>query len=166
MESKWSIHGDLSLVSRNYIKFQLPESYCVITLIDAFYFIEVHMEPDAELSLCQEVCPKVQRQVLAGIDAAYVKLRYTNDHPQFAAFCPLCSSPSNSSVERHAATVLKKGNSCVCTATSRHLTLTEGHTVWLTEQIQGNFSTYNYDLAIPMILLALSIYLAICFIHN
>ena len=139
-ESKWSIQhesGDLILVSRNCVKFRLPESYCVITLIDAFYFIEVHMEPDAELSLCQEVCPEVRRQVLAGIDAACAKLCYSNDHPQLAVFCSLCSSTSDSSVERHAATVLKKGNSYVCTATSRRSALTEGHTVWFTEQTQG-----------------------------
>ena len=140
-ESKWSIqheNGDLILVSRNCVKFRLQESYCIITLIDAFYFIEVHMEPDAELSLCQEVCPMVQRQVLAGIDAACAKLHYTNDHPQLAVFCPLCSPPNDSRVERHAATMLKKGNSCVCTATSRRLALTEKHTMWLAEQAQGN----------------------------
>ena len=140
-ENKWSIQHEnkkLILVARNCVKFRLPESYCIITLIDAFYFFEVHMEPDAELSLCQEVCAEVRRQVLAGIDAACAKLRYTNDHPQLAVFCPLCSSPSDSCVERHAATVLKKGNSCVCTTTSRHSVLTEGHTVWLTEHTQGN----------------------------
>ena len=140
-ENKWKIqheNGDLIFVSRNCVKFCLPESYCIITLIDAFYFIEVHMEPDAELSFCQEVCPEVHRQVLAGIDAACAKLRYTNDHPQLAVFCPLCSSPNDSSnAKRHAATVLKKGNSCVCTATSRRSILTEGHTVWLTEQTHG-----------------------------
>ena len=145
-ENKWSIQHEnkkLILVSRNCVKFRLPESYCIITLIDAFYFFEVHMEPDAELSLCQEVCPEVQRQVLAGIDAACAKLHYTNDHPQLAVFCPHCSSASNSgSVELHAATVLKKGNSCVCTATSRRSALTEGHTVWLAEQTQGILSLW------------------------
>ena len=139
-ECKWSIqheNGDLILVVRNCVKFRLPDSYSIITLIDAFYFIEVHMEPDADLSLCQEVCPEVRKQVLTGIDAVCAKLRYTNDHPQLAVFCPVCSF-SSGSMERHAATVLKKGSSCVCTATSRRSALTEGHAVWLTEQAQGN----------------------------
>ena len=97
-------------------------------------------------SLCQEVCPDVRRQVQAGIESAGAKLRYTNDHPQLAVFCPLCSPPSDGSVERHAATVLKKGNSCVCTATSRRSALTEGHTVWLTEQTLGKILHVTLDI--------------------
>ena len=144
-ECKWSIqheNGDLILVARNCIKFRLPESYCLITLIDAFYFIEVHIDSD-DTSLCRKVCPTVQKKIIAGINAACEKLQYSNDHPHLAVFCPCCTNTeagSSKTKERHAA-VLKESKFCFCIETSQRAALSERHRVWLEEESQGTPST-------------------------
>ena len=161
-QSKWSIqheNGNLILVARNCITFRLTDSSCLITLIDAFYFFEVHIAADTPLSVCREVCPTIQKEILSGINAACEKLHYANDCPHLAVFCPLCTteeaaSPSNndrpylavlcpccttreltspSSHDNLHAAVLKKDD-CVCIETSRHAPLTESHSVWLANQ--------------------------------
>ena len=164
-ECKWNIqheNGKLILVARNCIKFRLPDSSCLVTLIDAFYFIEVHVEADASLSFYREVCPAIQKKILAGIDAACEKLQYTNDHPHLAVICPHCPanevvvSPPPRVMERHAA-VVKKNDYCVCIETSHRATLTDRHKVWLAEENQSMlYSSYSlqscmYPLCPPLL---------------
>ena len=146
--SDWSIqheNGKLILVSRNLIKFRLRKESCLVTLIDAFYHIEVHVS--APLSLCQQVCPTIRREVLTGISAASAKLRYINDSPKLAVFCPLHTASiedaaSPTTKERHAATI--RGEYCVCTETSEFHNLTEGHRVWLSPEPQGILRTIYF----------------------
>ena len=142
-ECKWSIRHEnkkLILVARNCVSFRVTNDdhrSCVVTLIDAFYFFEVYIAADTPLSLCREVCPTIQREILAGIKAACEKLRYVNDQPHLAVFCPCCNcsieeaSSLSDSNSRHAA-VLEKDD-CVCVEKSRHAPLNERHTIWLAE---------------------------------
>ena len=143
-ESKWSIqyrNKKLILVARNCVSFRVTSDdgrSCIVTLIDGFYFFEAHIAADTPLSLCQKVCPTIRREILAGIRAACEKLRYINDQPQLAVFCPSCTkeapAPSDGD-RRHAAALGESG--CECIETSRHATLTDRHTIWLAEEGQG-----------------------------
>ena len=146
-ESKWSIqhrNGKLILVARNCVSFRVTNddrTFCLVTLMDAFYFFEVHITADTPLSLCRELCPTIQREIFAGIRAACEKLCYISDQPQLAVFCPSCDCtikgiPSSSDGGSRHAAVLEK-NSCACIETSHHACLTDRHTIWLAEESQG-----------------------------
>ena len=147
-ESKWSIqhrNKKLILVARNCVSFRVTSEdgrSCIVTLIDGFYFFEAHIAVDTPPSLCQKVCPTIQREILAGIRAACEKLRYVNDQPQLAVFCPSCdhhtkeAPPLSDGDHRHAAAMEESG--CECIETSRHAPLTDRHTIWLAEEGQGN----------------------------
>ena len=133
-QCNWSIQhksGKLILVSRNLIKFRLPDKSCIVTLIDAFYHIEVHI--NAPLSLCQQVCPTIQEKILAGVHSACEKLQYINDHPDLAIVCPLHTSKeatiSPGVRDWHAAVI--EGEYCVCTETSEFADLNDSHKLWL-----------------------------------
>ena len=151
-QSKWSIrhrNKKLILVARNCVSFRVTSNdgrSCIVTLIDGFYFFEAHIAADTPLSVCQEVCPTVQREILAGIRAACEKLCYIDDQPQLAVFCPSCDhgtkeapSPSDGH-QRHAAALGESG--CECIETSRHAPLTDRHTIWLAEEGQGKTQLY------------------------
>ena len=133
-QSKWSIqHANrkLILVSRNCITFRLLKPSCLVTLIDAFYFFEVHIAAETNAKVCQEVCPIIRKEILAGIEAASKKLRYSNDHPELAVFCPCskCASKGATNCFRHAA-ILNEDN-CVCVETSKSTPLDERQSIWL-----------------------------------
>ena len=143
-ESKWSIqhrNKKLILVARNCVSFRVTNDdgrSCIVTLIDGFYFFEAHIAADTPLSLCQKVCPTIRMEILAGIRAACEKLRYINDQPQLAVFCPSCTKeapPPSDGDHRHAAALGESG--CECIETSRHAPLTDRHTIWLAEEGQG-----------------------------
>ena len=138
-ESKWSIqhrNKKLILVARNCVSFRVTNDNrrsSIVTLIDGFYFFEVHIAADTPLSVCREVCPTIQREILTGIRAACEKLHYVNDQPQLAVFCPSCDciikeSPSHSDGDHRHAAVLEM-NGCECVETSRHAPLTDRHTI-------------------------------------
>ena len=154
-ESKWSIqhrNKKIILVARNCVSFRVTNDdhrSCIVTLIDAFYFFEVHIAADTPLSLCREVCPTIRRDILAGIGAACDKLHYINDQPQLAVFCPSCDCSTKKKTssydgDSHHAAVLER-NSCECIETSRHALLTDQHTIWLTEECQGTI-LFLFDL--------------------
>ena len=144
-ESKWSIQHQnkkLILVARNCVSFRVTNDNgrsCIVTLIDGFYFFEAHISADTPLSLCQKVCPTIRREIiLTGIRAACEKLRYVDDQPQLAVFCPSCTKeapPPSDGDRRHAAALGESG--CECIETSRHAPLTDRHTIWLAEKGQG-----------------------------
>ena len=142
MHSGWSIQhkdGKLIFVARNCIAFRHPQHACFVTLIDAFYYIEAHIE--ALPSVCRKACPIIRDDILRGIASACEKLTYVNDSPHLAFFCPHASAsettPSPSTELRHAAVVEKKDNCCVCTKDRVFSTLEEKHTVWLQEANLG-----------------------------
>ena len=137
--SNWSIqhkNGGLILVARNCITFRHPKHACYVTLIDAFYYIEAHIEATA--SVCLKACPIIREDIFTGIDAACKKLRYINDTPQLAVFCPHPSaSPPPSTELRHAAVVEKEDNCCMCTKSKVFAELEDKHTIWLQEAKEG-----------------------------
>ena len=134
--SKWSIqHANrkLILVSRNCITFRVLKPSCLVTLIDAFYFFEVHIAAKTKASVCQEVCPIIRKEILAGIEAASKKLRYSNDHPELGVFCPCseCASEGTANSSRHAAILGDSEDECVCVETSDSTPLDERQSIWL-----------------------------------
>ena len=127
------------LVARNCVTFSLPTCACIVTLIDAFYFIEAHITRSTP-SVCAKACPTIREEVLAGITAACEKLNYTDDHPHLAVFCQHPGStalPPTKHVERHAAVIDAKNNCCECTKGQVITELREEHTIWLKEDTQG-----------------------------
>ena len=142
-QSKWSIqhiNKELILVARNCVTFRLPKPSCLITLIDAFYFFEVHIAATTKGSVCQEACPTIRKEILAGIEAASEKLHYSNDHPEVAVFCScqgVAASLPNS--VRHAAIVQEGGEDCACVETSLSTALDERHTIWLGQGMLQSF---------------------------
>ena len=142
-QSKWSIqhiNKKLILVARNCVTFRLPKPSCLVTLIDAFYFFEVHIAAKTKASVCQEACPTIRKEILAGIEAASEKLHYSNDHPEVAVFCScqgVAASLPNS--VRHAAIVQEGGEDCACIETSLSTALDERHTVWLGQGMLQSF---------------------------
>ena len=134
-QSKWSIqhvNKKVILVARNCITFRLPKHSCLITLIDAFYFFEVHIAAKTKASVCQEMCPIVQKEILAGIEAASEKLHYSNDWPEVGVFCCCKGDPASlPQSDRHAALVQESGTDCACVETSVTNALDVRSTVWL-----------------------------------
>ena len=131
--SNWCIqheNGNLILVARNCITFRPYRNDCYVTLIDAFFYIEVHVE--APPPMCVEHCPTIRKEITNGIVAACKVLKYANDHPQLAFFCPHSGSVEVKGEEdRHAATILDKGGYCSCTQTKHFFELEEKHNIWL-----------------------------------
>ncbi len=78
--------GKPVLLARNCVKFRLPNEPGVVTLIDSFSCIEVHVK--ARPNVCQMVCPIIKASVLEGVDAASSALHYNNDKPVINIFCP------------------------------------------------------------------------------
>ena len=141
-QSKWSIqHLDkkIILVARNCVTFRLPKHSCLVTLIDAFYFFEVHVAAETEASVCRKVCPIIQKEILAGIEAASEKLRYSNDRPEVGVFCRYHGDPALlPQSDRHAALVQESGtgSACMCVETSESNALDEWSTIWFDQGMQ------------------------------
>ena len=132
--AKWSIqHMDKTIifVSRNCIKFRLPEHSCLVTLIDSFHFFEVHIAAKTKVSVCQEMCPIVRKEILTGIEAASEKLHYANDHPELGVFCS-CQGDAASlpPSARHAALVEEGGKDYTCVESSVTDSLDERSAIW------------------------------------
>ena len=89
-ETRWEIrlkHGTPVCLYHNCVQFDLPGDPVVVTLIDSFAYLEVHTEVPLKLS-CQ-ICPKVLRAVLDGLEKAANIQGYNNQQtPQLAFLCP------------------------------------------------------------------------------
>ena len=139
----WSLQnaeGDLIQVSRNLIKFRLYHKLCLVTLIDSFHHLEVHVS--APLSLLNQVCPTIRQEVLDGIKEACSKLHYCDDSPSPAVFCPLHTKlepHSAASEEWHAAVIT--GEYCECIKAGLSCDLSEAHKIWL-NPAQGMMHAY------------------------
>ena len=136
-QSKWSIqhlNKKVILVARNCVTFRLPKHSCLVTLIDAFYFFEVHISVKTKASVCREMCPIIRKEILAGIEAALEKLRYLNDRPEVGVFCRCHGDPASlPQSDRHAALVQESGtgSACTCVETSETNDLDERSAIWL-----------------------------------
>ena len=154
-QSKWSIqhlNKKVILVARNCVTFRLPKHSCLVTLIDAFYFFEVHVAAETKASVCQEMCPIIRKEILAGIEAASEKLRYSYDRPEVGVFCRCHGDPASlPQSDRHAALVQGSGAdiACTCVETSVTNALDERSTIWLG---QGMCLIYNFAADIIMTL--------------
>ena len=91
--------GETILLARNCVKFRLSDFPVSITLIDSFYFVEVHINADQRI--CQIVCPIIRKSVLDGVKSASVALHYNNDNPLTSFFCPHKKSILRTRVNRH-----------------------------------------------------------------
>ena len=139
MHSGWNIlhkDGTVIFVARNCISFRHPRYACFITLIDAFYYIEAHIE--ALPSVCCKACPVIRDDILCGINAACEKLKYVKESPHLAFFCPhIEATPPPSTELRHAAVVEVEDNCCACTKGKVFSGLEMKHTIWLQDSDQG-----------------------------
>ena len=143
-ECGWSLEnigGELLLVARNCVTFSLPTCTCIVTLIDAFYYIEAHISKSTS-STCRKACPIVRDNVLAGISAACEKMNYTNDQPRLAFFCQHShstlkgASPCSHKL-RYAAVYKEADDCCVCMKCNEISELTEQQKIWLPADTQG-----------------------------
>ena len=140
--SNWSIQSadrSLLLVARNCITFRHLQRTCFITLVDAFHYIEAHVEATADV--CHTMCPVIREEILSGITSACEKLKYLNDTPQLAVFCPHPSSakasPPSSTELRHAALVEVEDNCFMCTKGKIVGDLQDKHTIWFGDRKKG-----------------------------
>ena len=88
-QCQWQVvnpNGAPILVSRNCIKFKLPNAPCVVALIDSFSHFELHV--NAPPPVFNRICPSIKATILSGMDAACDNLHYNNSKPSVAMFCP------------------------------------------------------------------------------
>ena len=155
-ECGWSLEnigGELLVVSRNCVRFSLPTCTCIVTLIDAFYYIEAHITESIP-STCLKACPIVRDDVLAGISASCEKMNYTNDQPCLAFFCQHSESTvkgasPRSHELRYAAVYKEADNCCMCMKCNKVTELKEQQKIWLQTNNQGT------DILIKIIVLVL-----------
>ena len=143
--------GKPKLIAQNCVMLSPPNSTCRVTLIDSFSYFEIHVE--AESGVCQKMCPKIFSQVLSGIDVSCRTLRYNNDRPHLAFFCPCAASlatPSSPSAasdpsQHHAAELFEEEDSLRCTIDqSITFRVDSSHTVWLQSLSKCMKCIYSY----------------------
>ena len=147
-EYKWQVclpSGEPVLLARNCVKFRLPNDPGIITLIDSFSFIEVHIR--AFPRICERVCPIVRKNILEGVNAASKNLHYehTNNKPIPTFFCP--HEDESVLPNRHYAEIYPDSGVWCC---SRNIELVANlkpsHTVWFDSHKKGNdFARRDYS---------------------
>ena len=94
-QEQWKVvhpSGAPILVSRNCIRFKLPQSPCTLTLVDSFSHFELYI--NAPPSICHKVCPSIKDAIFTGLNAAVINLGYSDYTPAVAFFCPHSSNSS------------------------------------------------------------------------
>ena len=92
---------------RNCVKFTIPEYPGTVTLVDSFFFFEVHVTSHGKC--CSQVCSFVHSALFTGLRKAAANLGYNNSQPKVAFMCP-CQSEG-----LHPATVGAGGAYWICT---------------------------------------------------
>ena len=152
LNRKWELvhkDGKPKLIAQNCVMLSPPKSACVVTLIDSFSYLEVHI--DADRSVCRRVCPIIRDCILQGIDASCRALRYDTDRPDIAFFCThgdststdLSSDEDTVYPQRHSALVLKEDNCLQCTLDhAKYSQLEAKHLIWLPDisSAEGQYS--------------------------
>ena len=146
---KWELCLDESIPKQNMVVLRPPEIPCIVTLIDSFSCIELHAK--ALTKDCGTEYPSIRDNVLEGIKASCKALRYNQDPPAIAFFCPCdreqpqtevmsqgshIRNPSaiTSGQKHHIAVVYKKHNVMICTKNSQKVyPLERKHKVWLVD---------------------------------
>ena len=134
--------GKAIFLKKNCIQFRLPGQYTVITLIDTFSHIEIHVEADD--FVCQQSCAKIKKSILDGITEACKTLQY-DDKFVTGIFCPHkglnMHGHSDISNEPHFADIDAINGEWNCSKDIRvHGKLKLKHTVWINE-FSGSQST-------------------------
>ena len=152
-ECGWSLEnigGELMLVARNCVRFSLPTCTCIVTLIDAFYYIEAHITESIP-STCRKACPIVRDDILAAINAACEKMNYTEDQPLLAFFCQHPESTVKGALPgchklRYAAVYKESDDCCMCMKCNKVIELKEQQKIWLPKDNEGtDILTKNYQ---------------------
>ena len=99
-EHQWQVVVGSSGVSKNCMKFELPDVSGSVTVIDSFSHFEIHV--NIPPPICHRVCPSIKDAVFTGIDIAAKNRGYNNAKPKPAIFCP---HPSDAVSSLHVAVV-------------------------------------------------------------
>ena len=141
--------GEPKLIAQNCVMLSPPNTTCMVTLIDSFSYFEMHVEASADI--CQKICPMILSQVLSGIHASCRTLRYSNDRPHLAFFCPCAFAPPSSPTtacdppQRHAAELFNEEGSLRCTIDqSVTYRINSNHSVWLERSSKCTTTTVSY----------------------
>ena len=121
--------GNPICISGNCIKFQFPDSPCIIQLADSFSYFEVHISgPPEEIS--PQLCSDVKETIFTGIEKVCTALHYTDSKPKVAFFC----SADECCLEAiHPATISRSGFLLLCSEnpTEVYPSLGKQHIIWL-----------------------------------
>ena len=98
-----NVHTPVCLY-RNCVKFKIPLYPGTVTLVDSFFFFEVHLTGNG-----LQLCSMVHNAVCAGLKKAAANLGYSNSQPKLAFLCP-CHTGS-----LHPANVSLDGTYLICT---------------------------------------------------
>ena len=114
---------------RNCITFRLMQKTEIVTLVDKFSYVVVHIDQISSRGVCSEV----RESVHSGIKNAYRVLKYQN--VQFEdAF--MCAGASCSSDPPHVATVVSENKKWVCSKREhQNGYLSEGQLMWFGESV-------------------------------
>ena len=121
--------GEPVLLAKNCVKFRIPNHTCIITLIDSFSLIEVHIQGPKQVNF-SKLCPEIQEQVLKGIGEACNALHYSNDSPpEVGIFCPCIERARH--LKKHVAVVDQINGFWSCSIQEGVWgTLSSKHKVW------------------------------------
>ena len=92
---------------RNCVKFTIPKYPGTVSLVDSFFFFEVHVTSHGKF--CSQICSFVCDAVFTGLRKAAANLGYNNSQPEIAYVCP-CKSEG-----LHPASVGAGGDCWICT---------------------------------------------------
>ena len=121
-------------LSRNRVRFALPESPGFITITDSFstsFHVDItlpaKMKISDQLQICAHACPSVRETILASIRKASRRLNYENSIPQVAFLCT-----AHQATSPHPATIGKCDLlTCTTHPASVFCSMTEHHKLWL-----------------------------------
>ena len=126
--------GKPKLIAQNCVMLSPPNSASRVTLIDSFSYLEIHVE--AEADIFPKIYRVIRNAILTGIDVSCRTLRYSNDRPHLAFFCPCALTPPSSFAsgpsQRHAAELFKEEGSLRCTIDETvTFKVDSRHSMWL-----------------------------------
>ena len=139
--------GKPKLIAQNCVMLSPPNSTCRVTLIDSFSYFEIHVK--AEVTVCSKVCSEIRNAILTGIDVSCRTLRYSNDRPHLAFFCPCALTPPSSSVsgppQRHPAELFKEEGSLMCTIDEDITSKVDPmHAIWLQDSCKCMYALLQF----------------------
>ena len=127
----WKLFESPLCLSRNCIRFQIPQYPGSVTLIDSFAYFEVHISKASKY--LSKLCPIIRTAVFAGLEKAANTLGYVNSKPELAFVCP-CRENSP-----HSATLACDHCSWICSKNAEKSDeLSPKQLLWLTPYREDN----------------------------